>query len=77
MSFKKLRKSKKVGQRQISDALHCHQSLISKWENGVCQPSINSIPEIAEVLKCSVEDVVMAFCAQELKQAKEQQQEEA
>lgn len=65
MTFKELRKSKSVGQVQISSILNCHQSLISKWESGVCQPSINILPQIAEILGCSIEDVVLSFCKDE------------
>ena len=65
MSFKKLRKEKKVSQKQISNVLHCHQSLISKWENGICQPSINILPILSKILDCSLEEIVLAFCDKE------------
>ncbi|MBQ7884825.1 MAG: helix-turn-helix transcriptional regulator [Clostridia bacterium] len=71
MTFKDLRRGKKVGQKQISNELHCHQSLISKWENGICQPSIGILPKIAKILNCSVEEVVLSFCEKEKKMAQE------
>lgn len=35
---------------------------VSQWETGKRQPPISLIPKMARILGCSIEDIVMCFC---------------
>ncbi|HIU80046.1 MAG TPA: helix-turn-helix transcriptional regulator [Candidatus Coproplasma excrementipullorum] len=57
---------KKAGLTQVEFAkrLGVTQSLISQWISGICQPNIKLLPNIAEILNVSVDEIVALFCAE-------------
>lgn len=59
--LKYLRVIKNMTQRQLALSLNCKQANISKYETGLTQPRIEQIPKLAEILNCSIEDVVIAL----------------
>lgn len=61
MKFKQLLKRQDVTQQELADKLGIHQTAISKWCTGQCAPSVAKIVSIAQILACSVEDVVNCF----------------
>lgn len=61
MMFKKLLQKKKITQIELAKKLGVSQSLISQWICGLCQPQLELIPRIAEILQESIEGIVNCF----------------
>lgn len=61
INFKQLRKRQNVKQLNVKHCLLVSSACISQWESGKRQPSIEQLPKIAEVLNCSIEEVVLAL----------------
>lgn len=51
------RKKKSLTQIQLAFALNVDRTTISAWENGKFIPSSKKLPEIAQILECSVDDL--------------------
>ena len=58
MSIRDLVKKSEKTQEEIANALGVHQTLVSLWVCGKCKPNIADLPKIANVLGCSIEDIV-------------------
>lgn len=54
---------KKVGLTQLGLAkkLYISQTLVSSWENGLREPSIDILPKLAKILHISIEELVFAI----------------
>lgn len=61
MKLNEIRKTCKISQIDIAKKLSVKQSCISFWESGKREPSIELIPKLAEILNCSIEEVVLAL----------------
>lgn len=61
MTIKLLRQMRNFTQETLAKQLECKQTSISKYEKGVSMPKIEQLPRIAEILNCSIEDVVLAL----------------
>lgn len=61
MNLKYIRKNINIKQEILAKALNIKQNTFSQWENGICEPSISFIPKLAEVLGCSIEEIVFAL----------------
>lgn len=61
ISIKKLRKLKKISQQELAKKLYLSQRTISSYENGEREPSLETIVKLAEILNCSIEEVVYAL----------------
>lgn len=61
MTLKKLRESKKIKQKIIVEKLNLSVGCVCNWEKGKRQPQIEQIPKLAEVLNCTIEEVVLAL----------------
>lgn len=61
MTIKNLRKNK-ITQSKLASNLNISQSLISAWEQKKRHPPIKYIPKLAEVLNCTIEEIVYCFC---------------
>lgn len=59
--MKRIRKAKKIKQAYIAKKLSVSQVLVSCWETGKREPSISVLPKLAEILGCSIEEVVYAI----------------
>ena len=53
-----LRKEKHLSQREIAPMLNVSQGTYSNWENGVTQPAIEQLVEIAKFFEVSVDYLV-------------------
>ena len=53
-NLKRLRMANKLTQQQVADHLMISNQSISKWEKGEALPSIEFLPQIAELFNCSV-----------------------
>lgn len=60
-TLRAIRKAKQIKQTQIVRLLNITSGCYSQWENGKRQPGIEQIPKIAQILNCSIEDVVLAI----------------
>lgn len=56
-----LRKKLKLSQTEIANKLFLSQRTISSWENGTRTPPVDILPKLAEVLNCSIEELVYAI----------------
>ena len=54
--IKEYRKEKQLTQEQFAALLGLSAQAVSKWERVECYPDITLLPEIAELLGCSVND---------------------
>lgn len=61
MNFKQLRKLNETKQKTVANALEVSRISIANYESGKRQPSIEQLPRIAEILNCSIEEVVLAL----------------
>lgn len=59
--FGQLRKGSRLSQRQIAEALDVTVVTVWKWEAGRSRPSIDKLPGLAALLRCSMEDLVAAL----------------
>ena len=58
MNMKKLRKSKRISQAAIAKALEVSQRTISHYENGTCQPNLDGLCKIADILEVSIDELI-------------------
>lgn len=61
MTLKQLR-GKKITQSHLASLLFVSQSFVSAWERNIRQPDFKLVPKMAQILKCSIEDIVLCFC---------------
>ena len=54
--IKEYRKTHKLTQEEFADLMGVSAQAISKWEREVCCPDITLLPDLAEILSCSVND---------------------
>ena len=60
MSFKIMRERAGLTQVQISKVLDIPQSTIASWETGRALPRADKLPQIAKLLKCTVDELLAA-----------------
>lgn len=60
-NLNKMRKINKLTQKDISQKLYISQNTYSQYETGKREPSISVLPKLAEILNCSIEEVVFAI----------------
>lgn len=58
MSIKNAREKAGLTQVQVAKAMNVHQSAVALWEAGETQPRADKLLRLAEVLKCSVIDLL-------------------
>ena len=55
-NLRSIRLKQGITQKQVADFLHVSVQSISKWEKGDALPSIEFLPQLAECLKCEIND---------------------
>ena len=55
--IEELRKSKAMTQENLAERLGVTAQAVSKWENGLCYPDIESIPTICAIFEIGLEDI--------------------
>lgn len=55
--FRQKRKELKLSQTQLAIMLEIDRSTIAKWETGESMPRAALLPKLAEILKCSIDDL--------------------
>lgn len=58
MNLKNLRMSKKLTQKQLAERLGVERTTVSMWETGNSSPSLEILKKIAQVLECSIDELV-------------------
>ena len=56
--LKRLRKQKKLTQREVADALHISQTSVSKYERGESEPDLEMVIKMADYFKVTVDEFV-------------------
>lgn len=54
----RLRKEKGMTQQELADKLQLTDKAVSKWERGLACPDISILPQVAEILGVSVDDLL-------------------
>lgn len=57
MRIKSLRESANLTQVQLADSLGVLPTTISNWETGVALPKTAILPQLAEALSCTVDEL--------------------
>lgn len=57
-NIKLFRKKLNITQQHLADLIPCDRTAVAKWESGINRPRKSMLPKIAEVLRCSVEDLL-------------------
>jgi len=53
-----LRKEKNMTQMELADKMNISFQAVSKWERGNSMPDISKLPELAEILGVSVDELL-------------------
>ena len=56
--LQELRKSKKLTQEELAEALYVSRTAVSKWESGRGYPNIDSLKEISRYFSVSIDDLL-------------------
>ena len=56
--LKELRISKKLTQEDIANQLHISRQSVSKWEQGINEPDIQTLKQLCILLEVSIEDLI-------------------
>ncbi len=51
------RKEKNITQSELAEKLNITDRAISKWENGVCLPDANNMPDLCKILDITINDL--------------------
>lgn len=51
------RKEKNITQSELAEMLNISDRAISKWENGICLPDANNMPELCKILNITINDL--------------------
>lgn len=57
-NLKRIRLERNMTQIQLAEACGINQSDLSRYENGICEPSLATLRKFAEVLECTVDDLI-------------------
>lgn len=58
MSLSDKRKAAGITQNELADTLCIDRSTIAKWETGKAYPRASLLPKIAQVLGCTVDELL-------------------
>lgn len=57
-----LREAAKLTQDALAEKLKIDRSTVAKWETGDALPRAGMLPQIASILKCSIDDLFCPVC---------------
>lgn len=58
-NFKRLREENNLTQEDIANEIGISRQSVSKWENGVNEPDLETIEKLCVIFHCSVDDLVI------------------
>ena len=67
MMLNKLRNENNFTQLYMAQQLGVAQNTYSQYERKLRQPDFNLVPKLARILGCTIEDIVLCFCDEEVK----------
>ena len=56
--IRNLRKSKNMTQEELAFQLNVSRTTVTMWENGESLPRSNLLPKLAQILGCTVDDLL-------------------
>ena len=63
LKIAELRKRNGMTQQELGDILSVSDKTVSKWENGICFPDINLLPELSEIFNvCTIAGTGITIC---------------
>lgn len=60
LNIRKIRERKKVSQESIAALIGVTQGAVSQWESGNTMPTAQNIIDLARVLDCTTDDILIA-----------------
>ena len=60
LTFKKAREKSGLTQQELATALGVDQSTVCLWETGKTQPRAKLLPQVADILGCTVDELLSA-----------------
>ena len=58
LKLKELRNEAQITQRQLAEALNVKPNTVNQWENGNRELRAGILPKLAELLNCSVDELL-------------------
>ena len=58
MNIKEKREQANISQSELAKQLDVTQGAVSQWEVGISMPRTELLPKLAEVLKCTVDELL-------------------
>ena len=58
MNIRNIRQKKGMLQTELADKVGVTQGMVSLWETGYCSPSLSSAQKLAEVLDCTIDELI-------------------
>ena len=58
ISIQAMRKAKGLAQWQLAERVGVTQEAVAQWEKGKTSPLLNNLLKIADVLECTVDDLI-------------------
>lgn len=59
LNIRKIRKRKKMSQKSISALIGVTQAAVSQWESGKTTPTAQNIIDLARILDCTTDDILI------------------
>ena len=59
INIRKIRKRKKISQESIAALIGVTQGAVSQWESGKTMPTAQNIIDLARVLECTTDDILI------------------
>ena len=60
INIRKIRERKKISQKSIAELIGVTQSAVSQWESGKTTPTAQNIIDLARILDCTTDDILIA-----------------
>ena len=60
LNIRKIRKSKKISQESLAALIGVTQGAVSQWESGKTMPTAQNIIDLARILECTTDDILIA-----------------
>ncbi len=57
-TLKELRSNQNIGQIMLSKKIGISQSTISKWENGITEPSLSNLIALSDYFDISIDELI-------------------
>lgn len=69
MRIREMRRAAGIKQQELADAMGLAQNCVSQWETEVALPRTRQLPQLAEVLGCTIDELFETPNGEERKEA--------